>query len=88
MLYEVITLLDERDTVRELRERRRLGDRAPERDHVLDVRILLVAVERRRVAAGNALEHRRDRAQALEVGRKIAADLELEPAVPVGSDDS
>ena len=39
-----------------------------------------------RVGLGNAIEHGGDRAQALDVGLHIAADLELEPAMTVARD--
>src|SRR6266480_1873586 len=49
--------------------------------------VLLVAVERRLVGLLAAIEDGRDGDEALDVGLRIAADLELEPAVPVARDD-
>ena len=80
-------LLDEGDAGAQARQAR-LGVHAlPEREHAVDVVVLLVAVERGAVAAVDAVEHAGDARQPLDVGVDVAGDLELEPALAVGGDD-
>src|SRR3954471_38430 len=62
------------------------GERVTQRDHGIDVRELLVAVERDGVF-GQAVEDRRDIDEPREVAIEIAAQLDLEIAVAVSPDD-
>ena len=78
-------LLDEGDARREPREFLQRRHAAQQLDHPLDVSVLLVAVERGVIVPGDALEHERDGGEALHVGRRIARELHLVPAVPVAS---
>ena len=79
-------LLDEGDAGAQARQARLGVHPPPEREHALDVVVLLVAVEAAAVAAGDAVEHAGDPRQPLDVGLDVAGDLELEPALAVGGD--
>ena len=52
-----------------------------------EIVVLLVAVERGMIGAGDRVQHRRDLGEALQIGVDVAADLELEEGVAVGRDD-
>ena len=79
-------LLDEQDRRLEPRQPRLRADPAPQVDDRVDVIELLVAVERREIGLRDAVEHRGDARQAIDVGIERARDLELEIAVAVGRD--
>ena len=75
-------LLDEQRGRDQPRQRRRLAHAPPQLGDALDAVVLLVAVERRQVVAGVAVEHGGDLGQAAQVRRDVAADLQLVVAVP------
>ena len=80
-------LLDEQGRLGEPGQGRRLLDLAPQFDDALDVVVLLVAVEGRAVVAGAGVEHGGDAAEPLEIGRDVAADLQLVVAAAIVGHD-
>ena len=80
-------LLDEQDGIDQARQRRRLAHAPPQLGDAFDIVILLVAVERRPIVAGRAIEHRRDAAEPIEIGGDVAADLELVVAAAIVARD-
>jgi hypothetical protein len=75
-------LLDEGDAPAQAREARLGVHPAPEREHALDVVVLLVAVETAAVAAVDAVEHGGDACEPLDVGLDVTATLSLNQRWP------
>ena len=80
-------LLDEQRGRHQPLQRRRLAHAPPQLGDALDVVVLLVAVERRAVVAGVAVEHGGDAREAVEIGRDVAAHLQLVVAAAVVAHD-
>jgi len=83
MIATVDRLLDDGGARHQPRQPRLGAHRRPQGEHAVDVVVLLVGVERCGIGLRPALEHRRDRAQPRQVGRPVAAHLQLEPAMAV-----
>ena len=86
-MLAVDRLLDEQDAGDQARQLRRGLHPPPQIEQGIEIVILLVAVERHVIGLGYAVQHRRDLGKALQVGVRVAADLELEEGVAIGRND-
>ena len=80
-------LLDEQRGCHQPLQRRRLPHAAPQFGDALDRVVLLVAVERRPILAGAAVEHAGDAREPVEISGNVAAHLELVVAAAVVAHD-